>query len=369
MLKLGTWEDFVKSIESGKKVACIGTGNRFNEIIKFPKGENVVKNIRYVVDNSIGKQGHICKMGEKQWQIMGPEQLIKTDMDNIIILITIANGYYDVIEQLKALNIRENVDIYCLTHMKAVLDEKSALKKEIPNNIKLSEVMLIPKKIHYCWFGGKPIPDKYKIWMESWKKYCPDYEIIEWNESNYDIRKNEYMYEAYKMKKWGFVPDYARLDIIYNHGGIYLDTDVELVSNIDDLLYQEAFVGFESIDHVNFGSGFGAAKGNPVIKRLRDDYDNIKFEFSEKSTGLEPSPVIQTRLLKKFGLKCDGEYQVLNNMVIYPEKMFCGKSLSSKRIMLKSYTRAIHHYDGSWLDEELRKKISESERDLNTILR
>ena len=94
---------------------------------------------------------------------------------------------------------------------------------------------MIPKKIHYCWFGGNPMPEKDKKCIESWKRYCPDYEIIRWDESNYDVSKNRYMKEAYEEKKWGFVPDYARLDIIYNEGGIYLDTDVELVKNLDDL--------------------------------------------------------------------------------------------------------------------------------------
>ena len=99
----------------------------------------------------------------------------------------------------------------------------------------------IPKKIHYCWVGGTAKPKSVQYCIDSWKKYCPDYEIIEWNEDNYDFSKNRYMKEAYDNKKWGFVPDYARLDIIYQHGGIYMDTDVEMVANLDDLLEYEGF--------------------------------------------------------------------------------------------------------------------------------
>ena len=102
---------------------------------------------------------------------------------------------------------------------------------------------MIPKKIHYCWFGGNPLPELAIRCIESWKKYCPDYEIIRWDESNYDVTKNKYMYQAYENKRWGFVPDYARLDIIYNYGGIYLDTDVELLNSLDDLLDQKCFLG------------------------------------------------------------------------------------------------------------------------------
>lgn len=103
----------------------------------------------------------------------------------------------------------------------------------------------IPKIIHYCWIGKSEKPESVEYCIESWKKYCPDYKIIEWNENNYDFIKNEYMKEAYDSKKWGFVPDYARLDIIYNYGGIYLDTDVEIIKSFDALLNQEAFIGFE----------------------------------------------------------------------------------------------------------------------------
>ena len=100
---------------------------------------------------------------------------------------------------------------------------------------------MIPKKIHYCWFGGKEMPNKDKKCIESWRKYCPDYEIIEWNESNYSLDKCKYMKDAYKEKKWGFVPDFARFDIIYNEGGIYMDTDVELISSLDDLLSNSGY--------------------------------------------------------------------------------------------------------------------------------
>ena len=127
---------------------------------------------------------------------------------------------------------------------------------------------MIPKIIHYCWFGGNEIPENDKKCIESWKKYCPDYKIIRWDESNYDYKKNSYMREAYEAKKWGFVPDYARLDIIYNYGGIYLDTDVELLKSLDEILDCEGFFGFESENLVNLGLGFGAVKGNEIIRDM-----------------------------------------------------------------------------------------------------
>ena len=125
---------------------------------------------------------------------------------------------------------------------------------------------MIPKKIHYCWFGNNSMPDEYIKYIDGWKKLCPDYSIIRWDESNYDVNKHPFISKAYKDRKWAFVSDYARLDIIYNNGGIYLDTDVQLIKNIDELRRFRAYVGFEAESFINTGLGFGAEKGNIFIK-------------------------------------------------------------------------------------------------------
>ena len=124
---------------------------------------------------------------------------------------------------------------------------------------------MIPKKIHYCWFGNNPLPESVQRCIESWKKYCPGYEIIEWNEGNYNINKIPFIEKAYKEKKYAFVSDYARLDIIYNEGGIYLDTDVELIKNIDPLLEHSCFLALESCGAVATGLGFGSIKKHSFI--------------------------------------------------------------------------------------------------------
>ena len=129
---------------------------------------------------------------------------------------------------------------------------------------------MIPKIIHYCWFGNKKIPFRLKKYIKTWKKFCPDYEIKLWTQNNYDITKNGFMSQAASAKKWAFVSDYARLDIVEQYGGIYLDTDVELVKSLDDLLKYKAFAGFECSEYVSFGLGFGAEAHNPIIKEIRD---------------------------------------------------------------------------------------------------
>ena len=137
--------------------------------------------------------------------------------------------------------------------------------------------MSIPKVIHYCWFGGNEMPAAYKKYMESWKRYCPDYEIKLWNEQNFDFSDNLYARQAYEQKKWAFVSDYARLKIIYEFGGIYLDTDVEIIRPLDDLLELKGFLGFQDNKEIATGLGFGAEKGNPVIKAMLADYADAAF--------------------------------------------------------------------------------------------
>ena len=207
---------------------------------------------------------------------------------------------------------------------------------------------MIPKIIHYCWFGNGEIPEKDKKCIESWKKFCPDYEIKLWNESNYDIKKNKYMYQAYQSKKWGFVPDYARLDIIYNHGGIYLDTDVEIIKNIDFLLDNKGFAGYEHPDIVALGLGFGAEKGNSIIKKMMDVYDDVEFINEDGSFNLLPSPSYSTKTFVDEGFKLDGNLTIKDGFCVYPMEYFCPRDYRSGKCNITDKTCSIHWFNASW---------------------
>ena len=218
---------------------------------------------------------------------------------------------------------------------------------------------MIPKKIHYCWVGGKPLPKSAVKCIKSWKKYCPDYEIIEWNETNYDFTKNEYMKQAYEAKKWGFVPDYARLDIIYTCGGIYLDTDVEIVKSFDSLLNLKGFAGFEDDESVALGLGFGAEKGNAVIKKLRDSYENLSFINEDGSINLTPAPEVNQPIFDELGLIHNGECQMLDDFSVFSKDYFCPKSLYDGVIRKTENTYSIHQFDASWFSKEGNKEKSD----------
>ena len=219
---------------------------------------------------------------------------------------------------------------------------------------------MIPRKIHYCWFGGNELPARDQYCIESWKKMCPDYEIIRWDESNYDITKCAYMKEAYDAKRLGFVPDYARLDIIYEHGGFYLDTDVELIRSLDDLLPLEGFAGFEASDQkdkcIALGLGFGAAKGNPIIRAMRDDYDDKHFIKPDGTPNLVAAPSYSTAVLKKLGLVDNGQEQEIDGFKFFPEEYFCPKSCVTDETNITRNTYSIHHYNASWFTEKEKKR-------------
>ena len=175
-------------------------------------------------------------------------------------------------------------------------------------------VKTIPKIIHYCWFGGNPLPELAIKCIESWKKYLPDYEIIKWDESNYDVTKCKYIEEAYKNKKWAFVTDYARLDIIYNYGGLYFDTDVEVIKSFDDLLNNQLFMGFESKDYVATGLCIGAIKNNEFIRKNMEEYHKLNFYKENGEFNLVPCPIITTNLLKSMNFLMNNTLQNKENI-------------------------------------------------------
>lgn len=207
---------------------------------------------------------------------------------------------------------------------------------------------MIPKIIHYCWFGyGEKSPLHIKC-IESWKKHCPGYEIIEWNEDNIDFSVfPSYVKEAYDEKKWGFVPDYIRLWLVYTYGGIYLDTDVEIIRNIDDLLLNEGFAGFENDRYVNFGSGFGAEKGNKLIYELMGSYKPMHFRNDNGTLNLTPSPVLNTEVLVRLGLRANGKMQNILGIRFYSPEYFCPIDVGLLDVTKKTYS--IHWFDASWI--------------------
>jgi hypothetical protein len=219
---------------------------------------------------------------------------------------------------------------------------------------------MIPKIIHYCWFGGSVVPEKEQMCIASWHKFCKDYEIRKWDENNFDITKNQYAHDAYRNKKWAFVSDYARMDILYAHGGIYLDTDVEIIKPFGDLLTLEGFCGFEhdkkGNTFVNAGLGAGAGAGHPLIGEWRDDYDMRSFVKPNGRLNLTPCPVYQTDTLVRYGLKLENKKQTVMGMTVFPTEYFGPMNDITGEINITPLTYSIHHYSASWNDAADRER-------------
>ena len=211
---------------------------------------------------------------------------------------------------------------------------------------------MIPKKIHYCWFGGNDLPDIAKKCIASWKEYCPDYEIIQWDESNCDLNCMLYVKEAYESKNWAFVSDIMRLLIIYSHGGIYLDTDVEALKNFDELLGYDSFWGFESKKYVNTGLGFGAVAKNKVLKQLIESYEGVHFKLENNMYNKIPCPHTNTKVFENMGFTINGKTQKVGNDILFAKEYFCPINYKTLECKIVDKTFSIHHYNASWLNEE-----------------
>lgn len=216
----------------------------------------------------------------------------------------------------------------------------------------------IPKIIHYCWFGGKPLPELAQRCIASWRKFLPDYEIKEWNEQNFDAYQSTYSAEAYRLKQFAHVSDYARFWILYNYGGIYFDTDVEVIRPLDDILAKGIFIGFEcqegtSYDNpngnINPGLGVGVYKGHPFFAQVLDYYEHIHFiRWNGMNTG---NVTHHTTRFLDYGNKeiLDGGIVKVSGLLVYPEEYFCPINCYTHEKLITGNTRTIHHYMASWV--------------------
>ena len=213
---------------------------------------------------------------------------------------------------------------------------------------------MIPRIIHYCWFGENAKPAKIKKCIRSWKKYCPDFEFIEWNESNFDYRCNAYCEAAYNAGKWAFVTDYVRLKVLYDYGGIYMDTDVELLKPIESFLKFNCFMGFQHERYVNNGLVTGAIKNHWFIKQNMEVYENLIFTNETDSNKFIVCQEYTTILLEKRGLKlpCDGSIQKIDDIYIFPPEFFCPYDHRTYKMVKTKNTVAVHHFASSWWDEK-----------------
>lgn len=229
---------------------------------------------------------------------------------------------------------------------------------------------MIPKIIHYCWFGRNPLPESALLCINSWKRYFPDYEIKEWNEGNYDVNKVPYIKEAYQNKKYAFVSDYARFDILYHEGGLYFDTDVEVIKKMDDLISMGSFMGCEatlpeSDNQIAPGLGLAANPGLGLYKEMLGFYKDKHFIKEDGSLDLETIVTYTSKMLINHGYDVTNkQIQTIEGISIYPEDYFCPMNYHTGDLSITENTRSIHHYSMTWMNSQMRKE-KELEQKLN----
>lgn len=304
------------------------------------------------------------QVGHTAYPVEAPD-ILREVRSPAIVLITNSN-FYPVVELLDSIPALDQVEGYIIPVMQ-LQEFPSADQLAVQ---KLTREPVIPKKIHYTWFSKEPMPAFLQDCVGTWKKLCPDYEIIHWNLDNYDVSRIPYARDACAHKKYGFLADAARLDILYQHGGIYMDVDVSLLKNLDELLYQEGFIGFEKWGVLNAGGCCGAVPRHPMIKKMLDLRRDVPFVLEDGSLNTEPSGWFETAPFVASGLRLDNSLQRIENMTVYPSGVFHPYDYMSCESRIKPYTVSQHHFYGGWLEREGNKgRKKNQERYYQMIMR
>ncbi|MDE5699951.1 MAG: hypothetical protein K2I96_21525 [Lachnospiraceae bacterium] len=343
-------DGFIQYI-SGKQVYIYGVGDVFHKFIKRETYKDIHKSVAGYIDN--GKAGENIEVLGQAYTV-NPVDFLMTVRRGIVLLcgIRYMDEMYEILCRQK---LSDDVECFILPLIWAVSGGQDVDTVKALINDNSVDVRKIEKKIHCFWFSSDRKPEEYQKCIDSWKRVCPDYEIMEWNAGNYDYEKNRFMKQAFECKKWAFVSDYARLDVIYHYGGIYLDMDVELLKTLDPLLKFKAFFNFGTQNDIDLGSGFGSVKGNPFVGTLLDLYKDR--EFTDKSGNPMTDKLIQPELIRggflKQGFCMNGSMQLVDDMLILPRKYYTPiDDFFLQNLVQCDDTRGIHHYHAGWWSEE-----------------
>lgn len=346
-LRTGSFTAMAKDIvKTDSKIVIFGAGVIGSVVTpQILMANGIDSYVEYYIDNDRTRWGTDMEIGSRAVKIYSPAHLSLMER-NTVILITISR-YYNAYEQLQSMECTKGMSCYIIP----MLCIRNFCDNTGNGILKMTNKPVIPKVLHYMWLGGRPMPEKLEKCVESWKMFCPDYEIVRWDETNYDVHKNAFMSETYDNGRYGFVPDFARLDILYQYGGIYMDTDVEVVRGLDGLLYQEAFCGVEKWQVINFGGCCGAVKGYVGLEPFLEGWRMRRILREDGTLDNLSSGLIDTKIALNAGYLINGENQNVLGINIYTYDYFHPYDYMSGMMHRTNNTFSIHHFNGGWLDE------------------
>lgn len=342
-----------------KKIVCFGASKYVTTFSQRIGNSQWMEHIDCFIDNNADLYGKEVFYAGKKWKVYSPDYLRKVDDTVLVITTRINSNTLKIAKQLQGMDLPEEAECYSLCMIERCTDyDNTAIDSYL-----LGEDYNIEKVIHCCWFSKDKKPVEYQKCIDSWKIYCPDYEIKEWNSNNYDVGINKYVKQAYEKKAWAYVSDYTRLDVVYHYGGIYMDMDVELLKNLDFFLKYKGFFSFYPGGYVDLGSGFGAIKNMGLIKELLNEYENIDFFKGEGKPDFNkiiPQPARLLPVFESWGYKKNMKSQIIDDTVILsPDYFKVIDDTEHEPRELKGGEYAIHWHHAGWFDEQRLKERDE----------
>jgi len=355
LVKIKTTSEFEEFLDDHRndQIVCYGAGRMLVQLVELICPQyHFEQRIAFVVDSNTNLHNTVVSINGREFRVRSMDDVLENATINDLVFCITSLADIDIFSILKTHKKLKNCPVYSLAPLWVFEQTRIAESAERPpTGYRMCTTPQIPKVLNYAWFGGNTMPDKNKRCIDSWRKFCPDYQIVEWNEGNYDVSSHHFPRDAYAARKYAFVADFAKLQLAYQYGGIFLDVDVEIIKNLDELLYNTAYCGFHNHYEVAFGLGLGTVAGLPIVKELLDMYDDTIF--SADDTGKLACNILQTQGLQRYGLILNGSFQIIDGLAVYPTEYFNPILFTSGQAKITENTYSAHFPDVSWEDERL----------------
>ena len=340
-----------------KNIICWGSGKHFrNTTCPFLRKSGLLEKLKGFID--VPGSSDVMIDG-RTYDRIGKDELAAMDKGDTVILIAVT-GYEEILEQIKQDKILSGFAAVPSIYLESLYEDTQLLSVyKPPLNFRKHDTQVIPQVIHGIWFSGEPMPELYRRCLESWRKNAPDYEIKIWNLDTYKPNHCLFFEQAIAHRNWSFASDYARADILRKYGGVYMDLDVEMLRPIDDLLYNDAYMSFESLTRIECGSGMGARAGHPIMQEICESYEERPYLKPDGTWDNSTCPVRYTQVIEKHGLNKNGSFQFVDDITVYPFEVLTGKSFDTGIVYNTELSYTLHHHNGCWIPDPAHRAMSE----------